>query len=176
MKLREDIMSTATANRGQLGHLIADKLITRPVEVRAAIYGKMKTLKRAIRRKNRGGAPVEPAGSVGIPHPIPPHRCQMGTMDLPMHGCWSSRATPVCDCWGGQRLGYVMKLIQRHRNSSFNCSAFACHEVMVTSPQPTPSSQASSKSCTREHSRRCSTPAFRKSSDQTSEWLYVTTR
>ncbi|KAH3793711.1 hypothetical protein DPMN_147229 [Dreissena polymorpha] len=72
MKLREDIMSTATANRGQLGHLIADKLITRPVEVRAAIYGKMKTLKRAIRRKNRGGAPVEPAGSVGIPHPIPP--------------------------------------------------------------------------------------------------------
>ncbi|KAH3699454.1 hypothetical protein DPMN_074410 [Dreissena polymorpha] len=37
-------------------------LITRPVEVRAAI-GKTESLKRAIRRKKRGVVPVEPAGS-----------------------------------------------------------------------------------------------------------------
>ncbi|XP_047468384.1 uncharacterized protein LOC125024614 [Penaeus chinensis] len=71
LKVRKEIMDTAEASGGRPGQILADKLATCPLEVRAAL-GKRESLKRQIRRAKRGAAPpTDPRAMEGVPYPFP---------------------------------------------------------------------------------------------------------
>ncbi|XP_037772589.1 uncharacterized protein LOC119568226 [Penaeus monodon] len=70
LKVRKEIMDTAEARGGRPGQILADKLATCPLEVRAAL-GKRESLKRQIRRAKRGAAPPNLKAMEGAPCPFP---------------------------------------------------------------------------------------------------------
>ncbi len=66
MKVRLEIKSQVSNNRGNPGQIVTDKLAQYPVGVRVAA-GKTATIKRSVRRIKRGNTPSEPASVREIP-------------------------------------------------------------------------------------------------------------
>lgn len=77
LKIRSDIKTSAEANRGKPGQILADKLATCSKEVVVAA-GSTESLKRWVRRTKRGAAPTEPNQMVNIPIPLPQEYSRTG--------------------------------------------------------------------------------------------------
>ena len=59
-KVKAALKETAVVNRGRPGQIVADVLVEQPVNVRAAV-GQLDSIKRTIRRHQKGALPKDPA-------------------------------------------------------------------------------------------------------------------